>query len=129
MKKYLLYIYFIDSLILGTFIYFAEDLSINLPDVIKFYVNDFLIIPIILIPCLWFLRWSKNDANYTIPLWLIIVLCSGYAIYFEYYLPKYYSRYTSDIIDVILYFASGIVFYFLQHYVKKPAKNTISYHQ
>jgi hypothetical protein len=60
------------------------------------------------------LKWSKNDKKYQISLLIILYLCTLYAILFEFYFPKILERYTSDWIDVCLYFASGMVFYFLQ---------------
>ncbi|MEX6626104.1 hypothetical protein [Tenacibaculum salmonis] len=113
MKKSL-YIYFIFSLLLGSIIYFASKINIQLPKIIRFYVNDFLIIPIVLIPNLLILRWSKNDETYQIPIWIILYCCSLYAFLYEYILPKFHPRYTADIIDVILYFISGFIFFILQ---------------
>jgi hypothetical protein len=37
-----------------------------------------------------------------------------YSVLFEFVFPEYLARYTKDFIDVILYFASGILFYKLQ---------------
>ena len=113
MKEKLFY-YFLFSLITGTFIYFSSHLNIQLPRFVRHYVNDFLIVPIILYICLCFLRWSKNDNNYTLNIGVILYLCLMYSVLFEYIFPKYLARYTKDIVDVILYFASGIIFYFLQ---------------
>ena len=113
MKKTLLY-YFYFSLLTGTSVYFLQYFSVPLPRVIRFYLNDFLIIPIVLFICLQVLKWSKNDKNYTISLSLILYLCFLYSILFEFIFPKYLARYTKDFIDVVLYFASGILFYKLQ---------------
>jgi cytochrome bd-type quinol oxidase subunit 2 len=113
MKRALL-IYFIFSLLLGTSIYVAQQFSLPLPHFVNNYVNDFLIIPIILTICLFILRWSKNDKNYQIPLSIILYLCVFYSLLFEGYFPTILERYTADIVDVILYFSSGIVFYILQ---------------
>lgn len=113
MKK-ALNIYFGFSLFLGASIYIAQQFFIPLPRIINHYVNDFLIIPIVLTTCLFLLRKIKNDKNYQIPFWIIVYLCIGFALFFEFYLPTYHNRYTSDIIDVILYFVSGFVYYYLQ---------------
>ncbi|MCG1035630.1 hypothetical protein [Polaribacter sargassicola] len=113
MKKTLFY-YFLFSLLAGTTIYFLQYFSVPIPQIIRFYVNDFLIIPITLYPCLQILKWSKNDKNYTLSLAIILYLCFLYSILFEFIFPKYLARYTKDYLDVILYFASGFVFYFLQ---------------
>ncbi|MCH3885818.1 hypothetical protein [Tenacibaculum aquimarinum] len=113
MKKTLFY-YFLFSLFTGTIIYFLQYFSVPLPRIIRFYVNDFLIIPIVLYSCLRVLKWSKNNKNYTLSLPIILYVCFMYSVLFEYIFPKYLARYTKDFIDVIVYFASGFVFYYLQ---------------
>lgn len=113
MKKKLSY-YFIFSLLTGTTVYILQYFSVPLPRVIRFYLNDFLIVPIVLYICLQILKWSKNNANYTLGLPIILYLCFLYSLLFEYIFPKYLARYTKDIVDVILYFASGFLFYYLQ---------------
>ncbi|PQJ72006.1 hypothetical protein BTO14_01515 [Polaribacter butkevichii] len=113
MNKTLFY-YFIFSLFTGTSIYVLQYFSVPLPRVIRFYLNDFLIIPIILFICLQFLKWSKNNVHYTLNLSIILYLCFLYSLLFEYFFPKYLARYTKDFVDVILYFASGFLFYYLQ---------------
>tara|TARA_R110002073_G_scaffold53840_4_gene138838 strand:- start:47329 stop:47682 length:354 start_codon:yes stop_codon:yes gene_type:complete len=113
MKKGLKY-YFITSIIVGVCIYSAQKTSFPLPRIVRFYVNDFLIIPIILSGSLYFLRWSKNDKNYKIPFWIILYISSFYTFIFEYFLPTFHLRYTADVIDSILYFISGFIFYYLQ---------------
>ena len=113
MKKQLTY-YFIFSVVVGTFIYICEKLEILLPKLIRFYVNDFLIIPLVLFTSLFVIRKLKNDKKFTLSLLQILYVCVLYAVIFEFWLPKFHERYTSDIIDVVLYFLSGILFYFLQ---------------
>ena len=113
MKKILTY-YFIISLLLGSGIYLCDKTGIELPNWVRFYVNDFLIVPIILFISLKVLRWSKNDALYTISLPLILYVCVLYSALFEFIFPTYLLRYTYDVLDIALYFTSGFVFYFLQ---------------
>lgn len=107
--------YFLFSILAGSAIYGLQQFQIQLPDFIQFHINDFLIIPIVLTICLWVLRWSKNDKNCQISLPIILYLCTLYSILFEYILPNYHSRYTSDIIDTFLYFSNGFLFYKLQN--------------
>lgn len=114
MRVKLLPYYFVFSIILGSSIYIAQKLKVKLPEIVQFYINDFLIIPIILIASLYVLRLSKNNNQYKIPIWITLYLCVIYSIVFEYYLPQFHPRYTGDWIDVILYFASGMIFHFLQ---------------
>jgi len=113
MKK-LLSIYFLFSIIIGISVYFAQKNEFYLPKIIQNYLNDFLIIPIVLTISLYVLRWSRNDKNYTIPILLILYTCIFYTILFEIFLPKINERYTGDFIDVLLYLISSFVFNYLQ---------------
>ena len=114
MKGTLITYYYIFSLLLGIAIYFGQLYQVPLPRIVRFYINDFLIVPIILTTSLFILRWSRNDKNYQISIWIVLYLCALYSVIFEYFLPKFHLRYTADSIDVILYFASGLIFYILQ---------------
>lgn len=114
MKKNILIYYFFFSILVGSLIYCAQRYQFPLPDILNFYANDFLIVPIVLIAALYFLRWSKNNPKYKLSFWVVLYVSSLYALIFEYHLPKFNLRYTSDTIDVFLYYLSGFVFYWLQ---------------
>lgn len=122
MRKKITY-YFIFSVVIGSSIYAASFFGIDLPNFIQFYINDFLIIPIVLTCCLFLIRKLKRDITFQISLLNILYLSLLYSIIFEYWLPKFHDRYTSDFIDVVLYFLSGMVFYFLQ---KEKKNNEVS---
>lgn len=107
-------LYFVFSLIIGISISILQKMKVEIPNFINNYVNDFLIIPIILTICLFILKRTKNNKNYQLPLALILYLCLLYSVLFEYVFPKYLVRYTGDWIDVFLYFLSGLLFYKLQ---------------
>ncbi|WP_218599587.1 hypothetical protein [Polaribacter sp. NJDZ03] len=113
MKKTLFY-YFIFSISTGTFIYFCSFFNVQLPRIVRHYVNDFLIIPIVLYICLYVLKWSKNDKKYTLSLPIILYVCFLYSLLFEFIFSTYLARYTKDFIDIILYFTSGFIFYYFQ---------------
>ncbi len=113
MKKQLTY-YFIFSIVLGSCIYVCEKLEILLPKLMRFYVNDFLIIPIVLYSCLFVIQKFKGNAKIQLSPLNIIYVSALYSLIFEYLLPKFHLRYTADYIDVGLYFLSGMMFYFLQ---------------
>lgn len=106
--------YVLISFLLGSFIYFASQLNLQLPRFIRFYANDFLIVPIVLYSALWILKRTKNNPNYKISIPLIIYICFLYSILFEFIFPNYLARYTKDYTDILLYFAGGFVFYQLQ---------------
>ena len=56
----------------------------------------------------------KNDRMYTIPFLPILYICVVYTIVFEWYLPQFHERYTSDLFDAVAYFSGGVLFYSLQ---------------
>ncbi len=119
MRKKILQYYFFTSVLVGSIIYILQKLRVKLPSIINNYVNDFLIIPIVLIICLFVLRWSRGDKSYKIPIGVVLLICVFYSVFFEYFLPKFYPRYTADIVDVLLYFVGGVVFYWLQFIEEK----------
>ncbi|MAD96682.1 MAG: hypothetical protein CMB99_05070 [Flavobacteriaceae bacterium] len=108
--------YFFISLFLGSLIYGMQQFtSVELPSLANNYLNDFLFMPIVLFVCLFTIILIKNNKNYQLPLYIILYTCALVSIAFEYYFPKVLTRYTADIMDVCLYFVSGLLFYFLQN--------------
>lgn len=109
-------LYFVFSLFLIVFliIEFRSFLQISIPDWLLFYGKDFLCMPIVLTICLTAVRFLKKDQSINLTLFTVLSLCTFYSIYFEAYLPKVHSRYTADLLDVIMYFSGGFLFYFLQ---------------
>jgi cell division protein FtsW (lipid II flippase) len=106
--------FFVVALALGSTIYLAQSYDVQLPNLVNNYVNDLLIVPIVLTLCLYFMSWLKQDDKYRLPLYLILYISAIYAVLFELILPNYYQRYTADTIDVMLYFLGGFFFYGLQ---------------
>jgi hypothetical protein len=113
MKKLLTY-YFCFSILIGSTIYLCNQFEIQLPKFVRFYINDFLIVPIILYVCLFAFQKIQGKKNMLLSLLNILYVCVMYSVVFEYWLPKFHSRYTGDFVDVGLYFLSGFLFYFLQ---------------
>lgn len=114
MIKNILLLNFITSLFLGLCIYTAQKLTIQLPFFINNYVNDFLIIPIVLFICLLVLRWLRNDKYFIIPIFSIIYISVFFTVFFELIMPKLSERYTTDIFDSIMYGLGSFWFWFLQ---------------
>jgi len=114
MLKNILLINFIISFCTGLTIYLAQFFGVKLPFLINNYVNDFLIIPIVLSICLCLLRFTRDNNTYLLPIGIILFLCFGYTLFFEIYMPRISERYTRDIYDVLTYFLGGFWFWFLQ---------------
>jgi len=107
--------YCISSFFLGLLIYIFQSFEIYLPKIINNYLNDFLIIPIVLFSCLSVLRITRNNKSFVLSLPIILYVCFMYSILFEFVFPNYLARYTKDYIDMMLYFAGGFIFYKLQN--------------
>lgn len=104
----------IASCLIALFIYVANRLAWPLPSWIYFYVNDFLCMPIALSLSLAALRFIKKSDIIYVPLSIILIMTTYYAIYFEWLMPQLNSRYTGDVIDVFLYFTGAFLFYLFQ---------------
>ncbi|MFD2516670.1 hypothetical protein [Salinimicrobium flavum] len=100
----------------GIFLFerFLSITGIPRPDWLRFYLNDFLCMPIILSLCLLTVQKLKKDSNIRLSLFTVLSLATFYSIYFEILLPQFMERYTADVIDVILYFTGSVLFYYLQ---------------
>ncbi len=130
MKKKLS-LYIIISFFIGSCIYICEKQGWWLPNWVRFYVNDFLIVPIVLFIGLKTVQIARNDTQVRLSLMLILWICFLYSFLFEFIFPMSLKRYTADKIDVLLYFLSGLLFYQLQkgmeakhktNPIKKPTK-------
>lgn len=113
MNKRLRYYVFV-SAIVGTLVYVSDRFGFILPRYVRFYLNDFLILPMVLYSTLFAVRKLKGDTSIKLSGVHIMYMCFMYALFFEYWLPSFHPRYTSDLVDVVLYFFSGLIFYFLQ---------------
>ena len=110
-------------LVIAASIYASQKLAMPLPLFVNNYLNDLLCIPLVLGALTFIIRKLKRDPRFTLPFGFIFILSSYYAVFFEYYLPKTNIRYTSDWIDVLLYFLGGMLFYLFQRVRdKKVAK-------
>ncbi|WP_051219208.1 hypothetical protein [Flavobacterium frigidarium] len=107
-------ILYIIMLLIAASVYVLQKVATPLPLVVNNYLNDLLCIPLVLGALIFIIRKLKHDPRFTLPFGFIFILSSYYAIFFEYYLPKTNIRYTSDWIDVLLYFLGGILFYLFQ---------------
>lgn len=95
-------------------IYLVNRFSLSLPNWVYFYVNDLLCMPIVLSFSLAILRFIKKTETIYVPLSIIFMLTTYYAIFFEWLMPQFNSRYTGDLIDVFLYYIGAILFYLFQ---------------
>jgi hypothetical protein len=110
---------FIISVLLFLLISLRDLLNLELPNLLLFYGNDFLCMPIVLSICLIVSRSIKKEPGIYLSLFTILSLTTFYAIFFEVFLPKVGQDYTADLVDVIMYFAGGFLFYSVQNLERK----------
>lgn len=96
--------------ILATAIYGAQSLELSIPRLINNYFNDLICMPFVLKICQYTVRIVKSDSKLTLPTSLQVVVTLIFSIYFEFILPIYNPRYTSDWVDVIMYFLGLLIF-------------------
>ncbi len=92
-------------------IFSIQKTGLYLPEILNNYANDLLCLPLVLGFINFGIRRLKNDESFKLPLFIILIMALYYSVYFEYYLPTINPRYTSDWIDVGLYFAGALGFY------------------
>lgn len=106
--------YFLGFIFAAILIYMAKQFQIFIPNWISFYLYDLLCMPIVLTTILGMIRHFKKDLYFKIPLFAILSLTMYYAWFFEWLMPKINTRYTADILDVLMYFLGATVFYLAQ---------------
>lgn len=97
-------------------------LQIPLPTFVTSYLNDFLCMPIILTISMEVVRRIKKLPGLRLSLFTVLSLTAFYSVYFELYMPEVHSRYTADIMDVVMYLSGALLYYFLQPPPKKATK-------
>jgi hypothetical protein len=105
---------FIGFVLVASFVFVANLFQIQLPNWLYFYLNDFLCMPIVLSLCLIILRILKKTESLYVPLLVVLGLSTYFSLHFEWLMPQLSTRYTSDIIDVVLYFSGALLFYSFQ---------------
>ena len=106
--------YFLIISFLALSVYIAQRLDFWLPYWMNNYFNDLLCMPIVLKICQFAIRYIKGDDQRKVPIFLQIGLTIYYSIYFEYLLPQFNDRYTTDKLDIIFYFLGLLLFQWLE---------------
>ena len=90
--------------------------EVQRPEFMSSYLNDLLVMPIILTVCLFATRFIHSDHSIRLSLFSAFSLAALYSLYFEGYLPGKSARYTADGLDVALYFLGALIFYVFQNF-------------
>ena len=73
-------------------------------------------------------RIIKRDAQALIPWYFVLIQTVLVAIYFEWYLPVFHGKpgwYTSDKMDVVMYFIGAFLFLTIQYYFLSSESKTV----
>lgn len=93
---------------------FLLSLPVQMPGFFSSYLNDLLCMPVVLYICLFLIRKFSKREDLKISLFSAFSLAALYSVYFEVYLPEVTERYTSDIVDVLMYFTGAVIFWLVQ---------------
>jgi hypothetical protein len=105
---------FLSFVLAASLIFVAKQLQLQLPNWLYFYLNDFLCMPIVLSLCLLILRILKKTESLYVPFFVVLGLSTYFSWHFEWLMPQLSTRYTSDFIDIVLYFSGAMLFYVFQ---------------
>lgn len=87
------------------------------------YLTDILAVPVIAQLCLWATRrFVLRNPEYTYPFWYYLFMAGYLSIVFEWILPHWSSRYTSDAWDAVAYFAGALIC--MRWQARRPFNNT-----
>lgn len=93
-------------------IYISNRLGYVFPPFIQFYLADLLAIPVVATLSMWFMRSVLQSKDFILDTWHIAFVTIFFSVLFEGILPNYMRRYTSDLVDVLMYVAGAFFFSF-----------------
>ena len=99
--------------VLYAFVHIARMVGSPIINWVNSYLTDFLCMSIILTLCLVGVRFIKRIPHFVLTPAMIFGMTLFYAILFEYILPIANPSYTSDHLDVVMYFAGAGLYWFL----------------
>ncbi len=104
---------FLISILLYIVVHYCRNQGILLPEYMNSYLTDFLCMPIILTFCLLGVRFFKKLPEFQLSVTMIVGMTAFYAVLFEFVLPNSNNQYTVDPIDVVMYTAGAVLYYFI----------------
>lgn len=84
------------------------------PALISSYFADLICVPFVMSLSLVLLRLLKQDDNLQLSIAKIVFFVVYVSLVFEWLLPMYSDRYTSDVGDVVAYAIGAILYYLFQ---------------
>ena len=105
--------------LVALFVYSMNKVGYVFPDLIQFYLNDLLVVPIVATLGMWLMRWVLQQRDLVLVQWQVIFIVVAFSVVFEMVLPFLMKRYTGDPIDVLMYFIGGLFYWKIMN--KYPA--------
>ena len=97
--------------LVALFVYSMNKTGYVFPDLIQFYLNDLLVVPIVATLGLWLMRAVLQQRDLILVPWQVIFIVAAFSIIFEMILPFLMKRYTGDPIDVAMYTIGGLFYW------------------
>lgn len=94
----------------GLTVYVAEKADLPLPSLIRFYLNDLIIVPLTALVARTLIRLFFGNKAFILTFQEVLFIVLFYNIVFECILPLYLQRYTADYIDVMMYALGGALY-------------------
>lgn len=82
--------------------------------ILRWYLTDLLFVPAMCTFGLIGVRLIRRDRTIKLSWWHVLIQFIAVSAYFEWYLPKHFSEYTADPLDVVMYFIGALVFLSIQ---------------
>lgn len=102
--------YYLFALCIYIILAYAKMNGIHFHKLTDSYLADLLCIPLLLYTSLLVHRYIRRDNTINYNKYMIAFVVIYVSIVFEYFLPKYSTKYTADILDVIMYSIGGIFY-------------------
>ena len=110
--KTLLNPWFILGCLVWLTVFVLRKLHYAIPHYSNSYLTDLFAVPVIATLGLWFMRTAIIKTNlYRLSAGQVLFIVAYLSLVFEVILPHYFSQYTADYMDVLMYVLGGLFFY------------------
>lgn len=111
MRRYFLLLGLSIAYLVHLYLKFSEAL---VPVFFSHYFADLLCMPLLLSYALLFMRWFRGEPDLHLSTAMILAGVVYVSVVFEWILPHFFRRYTSDVWDVVMYGIGGMFYYCFQ---------------
>ena len=89
----------------------------ELPNFVRYHLTDLLFVPAMSLFALIIIRFTRKEAELTIPWYSVVIQVIAVSIYFEWYLPNNSPEghiHIGDLMDCLMYAVGGVLFLIFQ---------------